>query len=166
MAGPHAVGAVALIISANPDLAGQVDTIETILEETAVPKTTDQICGDIPGSEVPNHTFGYGRIDVLAAVQRALDMITPTSVASAPENASIHIFPNPANEQTRIHFKNVSGTTHLDISNGMGQIIRQFDWLINKGDVKSLSIKDLPIGTYFYKCTFDSEVISGKLIRK
>ena len=31
MAGPHVAGAVALIISANPDLAGQVDVIRDIL---------------------------------------------------------------------------------------------------------------------------------------
>ena len=39
IAGPHVAGAVALIISANPDLAGQVEAIEALLESTAVAKT-------------------------------------------------------------------------------------------------------------------------------
>ena len=36
MAGPHVAGVVALMISANPDLAGQVEAIETIIEENIV----------------------------------------------------------------------------------------------------------------------------------
>ena len=71
MAGPHVAGAVALIISANPNLAGEVDQIEAILEETAVHITSTQTCGSVNGVEIPNATFGWGRIDALAAVKRA-----------------------------------------------------------------------------------------------
>jgi serine protease AprX len=67
MAGPHVAGLVALLISANPALAGQVDKIEAIIRETAVPVTTLQECGGVPGNQVPNHTYGYGRIDAVAA---------------------------------------------------------------------------------------------------
>jgi len=34
-----------------------------IIRRTALPKTTGQDCGDIPGDTVPNHTYGWGRID-------------------------------------------------------------------------------------------------------
>jgi serine protease AprX len=71
MASPHVAGTVALMISANPILDGEVELIEDIIEQTAVPKTTDQQCGEVPGSEVPNNTYGYGRIDALAAVEMA-----------------------------------------------------------------------------------------------
>ena len=57
MAGPHVAGAVALILSAHPTLRGQVDRIETLLERTAQPH-----------SPAPDNTYGWGRIDVLAAV--------------------------------------------------------------------------------------------------
>ncbi|MBK8984970.1 MAG: S8 family serine peptidase [Chloroflexi bacterium] len=67
MAGPHVAGMVALLLSARPDLAGQVDAIEAVIMATAVPRTTAQNCGSIPGSQVPNNTYGWGRIDVLAA---------------------------------------------------------------------------------------------------
>jgi hypothetical protein len=71
MAGPHVAGLVALIISANPALAGNVDRIEDIIEQTAVPKTKLELCGgDLP-NQVPNNTYGWGRIDALAAVQLA-----------------------------------------------------------------------------------------------
>jgi Domain of unknown function DUF11/Subtilase family/S-layer homology domain len=67
MAGPHVVGVVALVLSANPALIGEPDQIEPLLTGTAVPRTTTQECGDVPGSEIPNNTYGWGRIDALAA---------------------------------------------------------------------------------------------------
>ncbi|NNF33752.1 MAG: S8 family serine peptidase [Saprospiraceae bacterium] len=73
MAGPHVAGTVALMISANPNLAGKVELIETILEETAVYINSTQTCGALTPTDVPNNVIGYGRIDALAAVQRALD---------------------------------------------------------------------------------------------
>lgn len=72
MAGPHVAGLVALLLSARPDLAGQVDAIEAIITSTAVPRTTTQTCGGVAGSQIPNNTYGWGRIDALAAVESAL----------------------------------------------------------------------------------------------
>ena len=68
MAAPHVAGLVALLISANPALAGDVDAIETILRETAVPRTSSQGCGGDGPTDVPNHVYGYGRIDALAPI--------------------------------------------------------------------------------------------------
>jgi serine protease AprX len=72
MAGPHVAGLVALIVSANPTLAGNVDRIEDIIEQTAVPKTTAEGCGLDSPTQVPNNTYGWGRINALAAVERAI----------------------------------------------------------------------------------------------
>jgi serine protease AprX len=58
MAGPHVAGLVALLLSAHPELKGQVDLIEHIIEQSAVPL----------GSPVPNTVYGWGRIDALAAL--------------------------------------------------------------------------------------------------
>ena len=69
MAGPHVAGLVALLISARPDLAGNVDGIETVIEQTAVQLTSAQTCGGVPGTQIPNNTFGYGRINALAMYQ-------------------------------------------------------------------------------------------------
>jgi subtilisin family serine protease len=68
MAGPHVVGVVALLISAHPELKGQVDGIERIIEYTAVPRTDSQSCGGVPDTEIPNNTYGWGRVDALAAL--------------------------------------------------------------------------------------------------
>jgi len=69
MAGPHVAGLVGLILSAAPGMIGQVGDIEALIEQTAVPRTTVQICGGIPGDQIPNNTYGWGRADAYAALQ-------------------------------------------------------------------------------------------------
>jgi len=78
MAGPHVAGAVALILSAQPALRGDVDAIESLLTQSALPLTTTQGCGGDTDSQVPNNVYGWGRLDALAAVQAALalDLLT------------------------------------------------------------------------------------------
>ncbi|HEY5909596.1 MAG TPA: S8 family serine peptidase [Verrucomicrobiae bacterium] len=68
MASPHAVGVVALLLSAHPELRGNVQAMERLLEQTAVPRTNADICGGLASTNVPNNTFGWGRIDALAAL--------------------------------------------------------------------------------------------------
>jgi len=95
MAGPHVAGLVALLISASPGLAGDVDIIEEIIEQTAVPLTSSQGCGGIGATEVPNNVFGWGRIDALATFNFALDfrvVVDPETVAvCAPMPAIFNI---------------------------------------------------------------------------
>ena len=68
MAAPHVAGLVALLVSARPSLKGQVDEIESIIRLSAVRLTATQNC-TVPGSQVPNNTYGWGRIDAWAAYQ-------------------------------------------------------------------------------------------------
>jgi hypothetical protein len=72
MAGPHVVGLVALMISANPELAGEVDIIESIIKLTSDKKTTTQSCGGSNGVLVPNNTYGHGRVNALNAINYVL----------------------------------------------------------------------------------------------
>ena len=65
MAAPHVAGLVALLISAQPALRGQVCEIESIIEQSAVHKAWT----GCESSGVPNHAYGWGRIDALAAVE-------------------------------------------------------------------------------------------------
>lgn len=77
MAGPHVAGQVALLLSARPGLIGDVDLIEKIIRETAVPlTTTTQICGGVPGTQVPNNTYGYGRVDAWNMITSGSIMVT------------------------------------------------------------------------------------------
>ncbi len=75
MAGPHVVGVVALLWSAVPDLVGQVPASEQYLRETANKSVVGTACGSGANTAPWNtwdNTYGYGRIDALAAIQAAL----------------------------------------------------------------------------------------------
>jgi subtilisin family serine protease len=71
MAGPHVAGLVGLMISALPEIAGDVDTLEDLIRQSAVHPSFAGQCG-IGAGVFPNHTFGSGRIDALAAVDLLL----------------------------------------------------------------------------------------------
>ncbi len=86
MAAPHVAGAVALLWSARPDLRGQITQTEHMLNAAAVPLYSTQ-CGD-PANTVPNHVFGWGRLDVLAAVEPAL-IGHLVGVVSAPDQTPL-----------------------------------------------------------------------------
>jgi hypothetical protein len=62
MAGPHVVGLIALAISAQGCFDGDVDALEQYVKAHVIAKTTTQTCGGVPGSGVPNNTYGYGAI--------------------------------------------------------------------------------------------------------
>jgi len=72
MAGPHLVGVVALIWSAQPNLIGDIDATERLIIDTAQPYTGNQSSGCFTG-ETPNNAYGYGVVDVYAAVKKALE---------------------------------------------------------------------------------------------
>lgn len=70
MASPHVAGAAALLWSAAPTLIGDIDLTEQVLLKSVAPVPFNQ-CGESTTPVVPNNTYGYGRLDVLAAVQLA-----------------------------------------------------------------------------------------------
>jgi subtilisin family serine protease len=70
MAGPHVVGAVALLWSADPALVGDIDHTEQLLIQAADPYTGSQN-GCFAGT-IPNAAYGYGILDVYEAVKEAL----------------------------------------------------------------------------------------------
>lgn len=71
MAGPHVVGVVALMWSANRSLIGNVEHTEEILNMTATPYVGSfPVC--IDDTDIPNNASGYGVVNALAAVQMAI----------------------------------------------------------------------------------------------
>ena len=75
MAAPHVSGVVALLWSAYPLLNGQIDATEALLNRTArhVVNTT---CGPVNSPDY-NHTYGWGYVDALAAIQSTRDAYFP-----------------------------------------------------------------------------------------
>ncbi len=93
MAGPHIAGVAALIMTARPDLIGQVEVLESLMENTAVPRyatASTGFCGGDIASTLPNNVYGYGRVNALAAVNAALSYLPVeftyfTAKASGPK---------------------------------------------------------------------------------
>ncbi len=85
MAGPHVVGVVALLWSAHPELSRMITETKNLLENTANPGvivSPAQSCGGTPSSQIPNSSFGYGRVDALAAVNGAGPTGTPIATVT------------------------------------------------------------------------------------
>jgi subtilisin family serine protease len=66
MAGPHVAGAVALLWSARPALKNDINLTEQVLNNSSV-HISNATC-DPAGTTWPNNTYGYGRLDIKAAV--------------------------------------------------------------------------------------------------
>jgi hypothetical protein len=165
MAGPHVVGLVALIISANPELAGNVDEIQSIIEQSAIQKTSDDGCGDDMAMNIPNNKFGHGRIDALAAVNLALQLTSTEN--DLEESVNIKVFPNPVSDFVQFELQNFSAKITLEIYTATGQLVRS-DILAETGEFQTITIptNDLSSGVYFYRCLNQDNNFSGKFIKK
>lgn len=160
MAGPHVAGLVALLISADPSLAGQVETIETIIEQAAIPHYLDQDCNNINGSSTPNNAYGYGTIDALEAVMIAL-ATTDRTIASR----EALVFPNPFSNSFTIEFEAFGGETSLELFHANGQLLYTESWEVLGIVRKSVEVPQLLNGVYFYRLCNGEDCISGKLVK-
>ncbi len=159
MAGPHVAGAVALIISANPELAGRVDIIEDILETTAIPKTDTLNCDGYSSIEVPNPIYGYGRIDVLAAIEQAIQL---SSVSDISDNNPFVIFPNPASEQLSITF-DIDIKANIQLFDSRGSLMETVK-TIGQNQIE-MNINDLKAGVYFIMVEMGEHIYYEKFVK-
>src|SRR5207249_6158648 len=79
MATPHISGAMALLWCALPSLRHQIDASRTALNNAAV-FISSTLCGD-PGP--PNNVYGWGRVDIAAAVGMPSPTATPSPTPTA-----------------------------------------------------------------------------------
>ena len=162
MAGPHVAGVVALMISANPEIAGQVDLIEEIIEQSAIPKTDTMNCGGMSGMEVPNPIYGYGRIDAFNAVMMAMD--ATSSASDLPvSNHNILVYPNPANDQISFSAKD-ERIQSIQIFDGLGKLV--FSEQMDEVTSHSVLINGWLSGVYSYKIDLEDRLVSGKFIKQ
>jgi len=162
MAGPHVAGLVALIISANPSLAGRPEIIEDIIESTATPKTSTQDCLNFPGMTVPNAIFGHGRVNALAAVRKA--MTIPSGTAITGEAAPLSVLPNPATDQL---FIGVEGEREkllrVQLLSPQGQVVMQYVPAQQQSS-HLLSVGHIPSGLYYVSAETQSGLKTGKVV--
>ena len=164
MAGPHVAGAVAIIISANPQLSGHVGLIESILEQSAVPLTSSQNCEDYGSEKTPNPVFGYGRIDLLEAVKKAQNLyISPNFPI---QSLGLRVFPNPVHSETVFQLEEWPGNLQLQITDLMGRDLKRYDWTEQEGLLKKTDLSELPQGIYFFRLSNEKCNWSGTLVKQ
>lgn len=96
MSSPSVAGIMALLLQANPDLT--VDEIRDIVFTTA---RNDEKTGPLVANDSTDLRWGWGKINALAAVNKALSMV---SIEQAEQHRlPIRIFPNPAADRVTVH---------------------------------------------------------------
>ncbi|MFZ1704968.1 MAG: S8 family serine peptidase [Saprospiraceae bacterium] len=165
MAGPHVAGLVALILSANPALEGEVETIESIIESTAINKTFDQDCTGGSGYSIPNAVYGFGRVDALGAVKKALSFVS--SQKNIVSENMIHVFPNPSDGLISLLLKDDTETfLSVSIVNINGQVVYS-DLQCVENTVKNLYLYDIPGGVYQYQVvTQNGKYFTGRFVKR
>jgi subtilisin family serine protease len=171
-AAPHVAGTIALLISANPALAGDVDGLEAILEQTAVPLTTVDGCGGLLPDAVPNNTFGWGRLDAKAAYDQATATTGITSIESR-DTFLLTMHPNPTRRDVEILYATPrTSPVSLTIYDVRGRFVRSIvRHQQGGGGPRSLSWDGraengsvVPRGVYFVHLEVESQTISRKLV--
>ena len=93
MATPHIAGAMALLWSAIPSLKNQITASRTAMNNGAHFISSTQ-CGD---AGPPNNVYGWGRVDILAAVGGPTQSPTPTPTATPCSSVWVERSPVPYN---------------------------------------------------------------------
>src|ERR1051326_8073214 len=89
MATPHIAGSVALLWSARPELRPDLDATEGTLNNAAVHINSSEC-----GTGTPNNVYGWGRVDVFAAVNTT-GTPSPTPTATPVPALRVSVFVNP-----------------------------------------------------------------------
>lgn len=170
MAAPHMAGAAALLWSAAPHLIGQLDETEQIFLKSATPVLHNG-CGEGPEPVSPNNTYGYGRLDVAAALGLALHpgVITTTvkTVLGPSAGISVTLTDSRTNGQ-QVGLTDAAGkVTFQRVYSGTYEITATGNWAGGGMDValvadeaKSVEI-ELPAIYYFPLIQTGSEAGEG-----
>jgi len=143
-AAPLSTGVIALMLEVNPNLTPE--EIKTILQESS---REDSFTGT-----VPNHTWGYGKLDAL----QAIDDTFATLGVQDQSSSTLFLYPNPVQDKLSI----VSEVPIVDVQirDALGRIIFTIQ---DQNDIKEVSTSSIMEGMYFI--TLTSENNSTKTIR-
>ncbi|MEP0263696.1 S8 family peptidase [Dokdonia sp.] len=107
---PLSTGVIALMLEVNPELTP--NQIRDILRDTS---RADSFTGS-----VPNNTWGYGKLDALAAIDATFETL---ALEDNTVNISPHLFPNPTQGDIRIDLGKTYPEIDLTVTNILGQFI-------------------------------------------
>jgi len=164
MASPHVAGVVALLWSAQPQLVRDIEATKTLLQNTANPvvNVAAQTCGGIPSTQIPNNSFGYGRVDALNAVNLGATP-TPTPTPTATPTPTPVATPTPSTTPTNL--ANIS--TRLRVGTDDNVLIGVF--IVTGTQPKKVIVRaigpSLPLAGALVNPTLELRDGSGALIR-
>lgn len=139
-ANPVLAGVISLMLEVNPDLSAT--EIKTILQETA---RQDNFTGN-----TPNNEWGYGKLDVLAAIDRVYNIVNTKDDVNAL-NADFEISPNPASQLIQISSKSaLQQAMEISLFNPNGQLLKSTRFEMGQNRL-SMDLSDLPAGLYVIK---------------
>lgn len=158
MASPNVVGVIALLLSAVPELEGEVALIEEILKKSATPKFDTVDCNGISGLAHPNHAFGYGIVDALAAIDTAQKVL---SIQTPLDQSAVFVYPNPTTGTLWFVPTQSGGSDSLfEIFNLNGKLV--FQTMLSGNSVDA---SPLPSGIYAWRLRQGSKFWRGKITK-
>ena len=150
MSSPAVTGVVALMLEANPYLTPH--KIREIIIQTA---RNDDKTGDL--SDSTSVRWGYGKIDAMAAVEKALEYVSiQQPIVSTPD---ITIYPNPTKDRIYIDYGK-DENIDVYIYTIDGKCLMQ----VSDMSTKELDVQHLSAGIYFIKIKMLDNVITKKMI--
>ncbi|MBK8280298.1 MAG: S8 family peptidase [Saprospiraceae bacterium] len=160
LASPMVAGAVALLISAYPQLSGKVELLEEILKQSAAPKFDFLSCGNDQITTIPNNLYGYGRLNVYRAYLLARQMVS-TRLPNDSRHVSVKTYPNPGDQSISFGLDGLSSHSVLNIYDVQGRL-----WFSQKMDASTMLLptSTWPAGMYFYQMYTLQGVALGKLV--
>ncbi len=144
-AAPLSVGVIALMLEVNPNLTPT--QVKTLLHDSS---REDSFTGP-----VPNHNWGYGKLDALQVIEDTYETLSNPDFEG---NSSFLAFPNPTQGKLTIVASHVTNKIEVTVYNALGQIMFEEEDL--NTDRLELDF-DVSRGMYFVTVTtsFGSETL-------
>lgn len=148
MSSPMIAGIAALMLEANPNL--KPERIKEILKETARRDNYTTL-------NIPNNSWGWGKVSALNAVKRAVELIDLDEEVSIDSN--IKLYPNPVKDELNI-FSN-DKIKSLEIFDIMGRKL-----IFEEENTNFIDVSSLCKGVYVVAINLENKLLKYKIIKR
>lgn len=155
MACPYVTGVVATWLEANPNL--DYDDLIDIFEHTAMKD-------NFTGSDLPDYTWGYGKIDAYEGLLYILG--NPEGVENSSDHQIVALYPNPVVDQFTIGFAADDNNVIVSVFDISGrQIMSTTLGNISAGEERSFSLA-APAGIYTVRIAGAKQTKCYKIVKQ